>query len=61
MVVMCEVRIHRFIKQAQLCVERAKTMLATGLCEDAARTAYLICFHVAQAYVFGVTDITMKT
>ena len=40
---------------------RADRMLAVGLNEDAARTAYLACFHVAQAYIFERTDKTSKS
>ncbi len=36
-------------------------MLTVGLNEDAARAAYLACFHVAQAYLFERTDRTPKS
>jgi uncharacterized protein (UPF0332 family) len=36
-------------------------MLNVGLNEDAARTAYLACFHVAQALIFEASDRVTKT
>ena len=36
-------------------------MLKAGLNEDAARGAYLACFHVAQAYTFERTGKTSKS
>ena len=42
----------RFIEQAGIVLARADIMLGVGLNEDAAREAYMISFHVAQAYIF---------
>jgi uncharacterized protein (UPF0332 family) len=50
-----------FLGQADVMVGRAERMLAAGLNEDAARTAYLACFHTAQAYVFERAGRTSKT
>jgi uncharacterized protein (UPF0332 family) len=36
-------------------------MLHVNLNEDAARAAYLACFHVAQAYIFERTSQTPKS
>jgi uncharacterized protein (UPF0332 family) len=41
-----------FLDQADVMLTRAECMLSVGLNEDAARAAYLACFHVAQAYIF---------
>lgn len=43
---------EEFIAYARRLLLDARTMLASGLPEHAARTAYLACFHVARAYVF---------
>jgi uncharacterized protein (UPF0332 family) len=51
----------KFIEQANILLHRADRMLEAGLNEDAARTAYLACFHIAQAYIFERTDRTSKT
>ena len=40
-----------FLDQADIVLVRADRMLSVGLNEDAARTAYLACFHVAQAHI----------
>jgi len=50
-----------FRRQADVLLARADTMLLAGLNEDAARTAYLACFHVAQALIYQRTDKTAKT
>ncbi len=50
-----------FVDQAHRLIGRADRMLAVGLNEDAARTAYLACFHIAQAYIFERTDKTSKS
>lgn len=47
--------------QADIVIGRAERMLATGLFEDAARSAYLACFHVAQALIFERTGRTAKS
>lgn len=51
----------KYIEQANIVISRADIMLSSGLNEDAARGAYLACFHVAQAYIFERTDKTSKT
>lgn len=48
----------RFIDQANIIIGRADLMLTVGLNEDAARSAYLACFHIAQAYIFERTGKT---
>ncbi len=50
-----------FVDQAHIVLGRADRMLEAGLNEDAARAAYLACFHVAQAYIFERTGKTLKT
>ena len=50
-----------FVNQAHIVLGRADRMLGAGLNEDAARTAYLACFHVAQACIFERTGKTSKT
>ena len=47
-----------FLDQAGIVLARADLMLSVGLNEDAARAAYLACFHVAQAYIFERTGRT---
>ncbi len=37
------------LRQADVMLGRADLMLSVGLNEDAAREAYMACFHVAQA------------
>jgi hypothetical protein len=39
-----------FLDKGRELLERADTMLAVGLNEDAGRTAYLAGFHAAQAF-----------
>jgi uncharacterized protein (UPF0332 family) len=51
----------RFIEHANIVLGRADIMLSVSLNEDAAREAYLACFHTAQAYIFERTDKTLKT
>ncbi len=51
----------QFIQHANTVLERADVMLSAGLNEDAARTAYLASFHMAQAYIFERTGKTSKT
>ena len=50
-----------FLHQADVLLVRASTMLSARLNEDAARAAYLACFHVAQAFIYERTDRTAKT
>lgn len=50
-----------FVDQAHRLIGRADRMLAVRLNEDAARTAYLACFHIAQGYIFERTDKTSKS
>lgn len=50
-----------FLQQAEIVLGRASVMLSAGLNEDAAREAYLACFHVAQAYIFERTGKTTKS
>ncbi len=50
-----------YVAQADIMLSRADRMLGAGLNEDAARAAYLACFHVAQAYIFERTGKTAKT
>jgi uncharacterized protein (UPF0332 family) len=51
----------KFIEQAAIVLKPADVMLKAGLNEDAARAAYLACFHVAQACIFERTKRTLKT
>ena len=48
-------------QQADIMLKRADLMLSVGLNEDAAREAYLACFHVAQAYIFERTAKASKS
>ncbi len=50
-----------FLRQADIILERATRMLAGDLYEDAARSAYLACFHVAQALIFERTERVRKS
>ena len=50
-----------FLRQADVLLTRADTTPSAGLNEDAARTAYLACFHVAQAFIYERTEKTAKT
>jgi uncharacterized protein (UPF0332 family) len=50
-----------FIRHANTVLERADVMLRAGQNEDAARTAYLASFHMAQAYIFERTGRSSKT
>jgi uncharacterized protein (UPF0332 family) len=50
-----------FLDQADVILTRADRMLSAGLNEDAARAAYLACFHLAQAYIFERTGRASKT
>ena len=50
-----------FFAQAHLMIARAERMLTVSLNEDAARAAYLACFHTAQAYIFERTGKTSKS
>lgn len=50
-----------FLNQADIILSRADLMLTVRLNEDAAREAYLACFHVAQAYIFERTGNVAKT
>lgn len=50
-----------FLDQADIVLARAGLMLSVGLNEDAARAAYLACFHVAQAYSFERTGKTSRS
>jgi uncharacterized protein (UPF0332 family) len=51
----------KFIEQANIILARADLMLSVGLNEDAARSAYLASFHVAQACIFERTGKVSKT
>lgn len=51
----------QYIGQAHIVLARADVMLTVSLNEDAARAAYLACFHVAQAYIFEHTGKTSKS
>jgi uncharacterized protein (UPF0332 family) len=51
----------KFVEQANIILTRADVMLTVGLNEDAARAAYLACFHTAQAYIFERAIKTFKT
>jgi len=51
----------KFIEHAHVVVARADVMLTVKLNEDAARSAYLASFHVAQAYIFERTGKTSKS
>jgi uncharacterized protein (UPF0332 family) len=61
MVLICEDRVREVVEQANIVLRRADTMLEAGLNEDAARAAYLACFHVAQAYIFERTRPSRPT
>ena len=50
-----------FLDRADVMLARAELMLSVGLNEDAAREAYLACFHAAQAYIFERTGNVSKT
>jgi uncharacterized protein (UPF0332 family) len=50
-----------FLNQADVMLARADLMLSVGLNEDAAREAYLACFHVVQAYIFERTGKASKS
>jgi uncharacterized protein (UPF0332 family) len=50
-----------FLEQATVILRRAARMLGADLFEDAARCAYLACFHVAQALIFERTDEVYKS
>jgi uncharacterized protein (UPF0332 family) len=50
-----------FLQQAQVILGRAERMLAAQLHEDAARAAYLACYHVAQALIFEHTGRALKS
>jgi uncharacterized protein (UPF0332 family) len=50
-----------FLEQAHVMLGRAERMLAADLYEDAARCAYLACFHVAQALIFERIEEVFKT
>jgi uncharacterized protein (UPF0332 family) len=43
---------QQFIDKANVILLRGAIMLKSGLNEDAARSAYMASFHVAQAYIF---------
>lgn len=49
-----------FLDKGRELLERADTMLAVGLNEDAGRTAYLAGFHAAQAFLFETTGRVFK-
>ena len=49
-----------FLDKGRELLERADTMLAFGLNEDAGRTAYLAGFHAAQAFLFETTGRVFK-
>ncbi len=51
----------KFIEQSKIVLARADVMLGVGLNEDAARAAYLACFHAAQAYIFERTNKPSKS
>jgi uncharacterized protein (UPF0332 family) len=48
------------VNHANTILGRATVMLNAGLNEDAARAAYIACFHIAQAYIFERTARTVK-
>ena len=51
----------QYIAYARAMLQRGQRMLDIGLSEDAGRTAYLACFHTAQAYIFERQDRAVKT
>lgn len=51
----------KFVEQANIVIGRAGVMLKAGVNEDAARSAYMACFHVAQAYIFERTGKVSKS
>lgn len=50
-----------YIAHARVCVGRSRLMLTVSLDQDAARAAYLVCFHAAQAFIFEKTGKVAKT
>lgn len=56
----CEAGDGAFAEQASTMLTRAEKMLAAGLPEDAARTAYLSNFHIAQALIYEKTERIAK-
>ncbi len=51
----------RFLDYAQDLLGRMRQMLAAGLFADAGLSAYLACFHVAQALIFEREGRVLKT
>jgi uncharacterized protein (UPF0332 family) len=51
----------KFVEQANIVLSRTDLMLSVNLNEDAARSAYLASFHVAQAYIFERTGKISKS
>jgi uncharacterized protein (UPF0332 family) len=51
----------KFIEQANIVIGRADIMLKAGVNEDAARSAYMASFHVAQADIFERTSKVSKS
>ncbi len=52
---------RRFLDQGWAMLGRSSRMLDAGLNEDAARTAYMACFHVAQACIFEREQRVLKS
>ena len=51
----------QFLDNARKMLKRGRLMLEVPLYEDAARAAYLACFHAAQALIFEREQRVLKT
>jgi uncharacterized protein (UPF0332 family) len=49
------------LDKARECLKRARSILAAGVSEDAARDAYLAAFHAAQALIAERTGRNVRT
>ena len=49
-----------FLEKSYELLGRADTMMGLGLTDDAGRTAYLVGFHAAQAFIFETTGRVFK-
>ena len=51
----------RYLAKARLTLEHARLMLTVDLTEDAGRTAYLVGYQAAEAFIFERTGKVTKT
>ena len=51
----------RYLAKARLTLEHARLMLTVNLTEDAGRTAYLVGYQAAEAFIFERTGKVTKT